>query len=78
MNDIFTNRTMKWGLLRRVARKGSPWSFVNSARHLFDNETEALQRANDMMIPSGAPNYLYKPVEVLLKVEVDKQIKEPT
>ena len=78
MNDKFTKRTIKWGLLRRVARKGSPWNFVDSARHLFDNEKEALQSANDMMVPSGAPNYLYKPVEVLLEVEVDKLIKEAT
>jgi len=72
--DTFTKRTIKWGLLRRVAKEDKPWGFVNQADLLFDSELRAYKQANEFNLSRGTPAYLYKPVEVLLEVEVAQSI----
>lgn len=75
MGEKFTKRTMKWGLLQRVAQDDKPWSFVNSTKCLFDDELSAYKKANEWNLARGTPAYLYKPVEVLIEVEVDRELK---
>ena len=37
MNEKFTKRVMKWGLLRKAAGPSKPWCFVNFVERLYNN-----------------------------------------
>ena len=66
----FTKRIIKWGLLQRVAKPDKPWSFVNGARWIFDDELYASIAASDLMFESTPPPYMYKPVEIIISVAI--------
>jgi hypothetical protein len=72
MSKKFTKQVVKWGLLRRVAKKDQPWSFVNDCDFVFNSRKQAFNEANELNISDGTPAYLYKPVVVMLHVEIDK------
>ena len=74
MSEKFTKRVMKWGLLQRVALPDKPWSFVNRGQHIFDDEIDAFRKASHYNTSDGKPAYLYKPISILLEVEIDKFI----
>jgi hypothetical protein len=71
MAEKFTKRIQKWGLERRVAKPDKPWAFVNAACYLFDQLVDAHKMASELNTGHGKPAYLYRPVEVILTVEVD-------
>ena len=75
-DEKFIKCTIKWGLLRRVAEPDRPWIFVDYARHLFDTLEQAYEKASELNTKEGKPAYLYKPVEVLLEIEVDAWIRK--
>jgi len=68
----FTKRIQMWGLLRKVAQPDKPWVFVSHSHCLFNTFKDACQRAIEYNTTGPMPPpYLYKPVDVLLEVEVD-------
>ncbi len=72
MSEKFKKRVMKWGLLSRPASTEGKWNFVNQGRFIFDTLEAALEKSNEFNTNKDIPNYLYKPIEVLLEIEVDK------
>jgi hypothetical protein len=76
--EKFTKHMQIWGLLRKVATPDRPWVFVAHTHCLFNTYKEACQRAIEYNTEGDImpPPYLYKPVEVLLEVEMDGWVGE--
>ena len=68
----FTKRVSKWGLLGSRNAVGMPWRFLSDARHIFDCEVDAYKAALDMT----SQNYQYKPISIIVEVELPKNLKK--